>query len=44
MPQEYKPELYPPRISEKVQMGLWWAGIGIFCGFVWGFAIGVMFF
>jgi len=41
---EQKLKLYEPRISEDLQKALWWIGIGIFCGFVWGFALGVIFF
>jgi len=37
-----KIELYPERISEKLKMGLFWAGIGVFCGFVFGFVLGVI--
>jgi len=39
---EYKPELYKPVISETMQIALWYLGIGIFCGFVFGFTLGVI--
>jgi len=41
---EYNPELYPPRISEDLQKALWWVGIGISCGWTWGFALAMIWF
>lgn len=39
---EQRLKLYPTKLSPEVQMVLWWLGIGIFCGFVFGFVIGVI--
>ncbi len=40
---EYIPELYPPRISESLQRGLWWLGVGLFCGWIFGVVFTVIF-
>ncbi len=39
---EYTPE-FKPGISEHLQQNLWWAGVGVFCGFIWGLAFTVIF-